>query len=134
MFALAAVGLLGILVLYKWMISLPSRERALRRICASKLTLPPDADDCIICRDVCTSPVRLACGHHFCKECILTWLNRDHNFCPLCFRVLFRASSESAAVPLLALPVIALLSALIHAMVARRAFLAVPTTLSLIHI
>lgn len=35
-------------------------------------------------------PVRLVCGHYFCRECITAWLADRHNTCPLCRRKLFR--------------------------------------------
>ncbi|PNH04474.1 RING finger and transmembrane domain-containing protein 1 [Tetrabaena socialis] len=38
---------------------------------------------CPVCQDPVTTPVRLDCGHIFCEECILEWLERDRT-CPLC--------------------------------------------------
>ncbi|KXZ54917.1 hypothetical protein GPECTOR_4g989 [Gonium pectorale] len=38
---------------------------------------------CPVCQDPVTTPVRLDCGHIFCEECILEWLERDRT-CPMC--------------------------------------------------
>ena len=34
---------------------------------------PVDAE-CVICRDVLTTPVELSCGHIFCDACLVDWL------------------------------------------------------------
>lgn len=42
---------------------------------------------CVICLDEFTPGNRLCglpCGHVFHHSCILTWLNRDNHFCPVC--------------------------------------------------
>ncbi|KAK7494930.1 hypothetical protein BaRGS_00013809 [Batillaria attramentaria] len=42
---------------------------------------------CVICLEEFTSGTHLCglpCGHVFHHKCILTWLNRDHHFCPVC--------------------------------------------------
>ncbi|CAD8092739.1 unnamed protein product [Paramecium sonneborni] len=38
---------------------------------------------CIICEGVYNEPVRVKCGHTFCKICISQWIN-DHQNCPEC--------------------------------------------------
>ncbi|EFJ41460.1 hypothetical protein VOLCADRAFT_98495 [Volvox carteri f. nagariensis] len=38
---------------------------------------------CPVCQDPVNTPVRLDCGHIFCEECILEWLERDRT-CPMC--------------------------------------------------
>uniref|UniRef100_A0A4X2KVS4 Ring finger protein 151 n=1 Tax=Vombatus ursinus TaxID=29139 RepID=A0A4X2KVS4_VOMUR len=45
---------------------------------------PPDcALLCSVCHGVLKRPVKLPCGHIFCKKCILTWLARQKT-CPCC--------------------------------------------------
>ncbi|ORM40038.1 E3 ubiquitin-protein ligase RNF5 [Babesia sp. Xinjiang] len=40
--------------------------------------------DCNICfEDVC-EPVVTRCGHLFCWECLLTWMNKPNDHCPVC--------------------------------------------------
>ncbi|KAI8965687.1 SNF2 family N-terminal domain-containing protein [Daldinia sp. FL1419] len=38
---------------------------------------------CVICQCTFTLGVLTVCGHHFCKECIILWLDKSHN-CPTC--------------------------------------------------
>ena len=38
---------------------------------------------CIICGEIFKEPVRLYCGHTFCKECITDW-SKKNSICPLC--------------------------------------------------
>ncbi|KAI0852233.1 SNF2 family N-terminal domain-containing protein [Daldinia vernicosa] len=38
---------------------------------------------CVICQGAFTLGVLTVCGHHFCKECIVTWLKKVH-ICPVC--------------------------------------------------
>ena len=38
---------------------------------------------CIICGEIFKEPVRLYCGHTFCKECINDW-SKKNSICPLC--------------------------------------------------
>ncbi|XP_076998320.1 RING finger protein 151 [Tamandua tetradactyla] len=45
---------------------------------------PPDCNFlCSVCHGVLKRPVRLLCGHIFCKKCILQWLARQKT-CPCC--------------------------------------------------
>ena len=39
--------------------------------------------DCPICVSKCNNYVTTICGHDFCEECIIEWLNSNNN-CPLC--------------------------------------------------
>ncbi|GIL55182.1 hypothetical protein Vafri_10779 [Volvox africanus] len=48
---------------------------------------------CPVCQDPVNTPVRLNCGHIFCEECILEWLERDRT-CPMC-----RAEVRPAGLP-----------------------------------
>lgn len=42
-------------------------------------------DDCAVCCDAPTDPVRTVCGHTFCRACITTWLSDyGHDTCPVC--------------------------------------------------
>ncbi|XP_043944828.1 RING finger protein 151 [Protopterus annectens] len=48
---------------------------------------PPTHDFiCSVCHGVFKYPVRMYCGHVFCKKCILQWL-RGHDTCPCCRNV-----------------------------------------------
>ena len=38
---------------------------------------------CIICGEIFKDPVRLHCGHTYCKECITDW-SKKNSICPLC--------------------------------------------------
>lgn len=47
-------------------------------------------DECIICRDICTSPVLLSCGHTECEPCLLLWFDdQEQCRCPHCSTELF---------------------------------------------
>ncbi len=40
---------------------------------------------CTICQDVFTNPMRISCGHSFCKVCLESWLvNSRYQECPTC--------------------------------------------------
>ncbi|GLE04779.1 hypothetical protein PINS_up013758 [Pythium insidiosum] len=47
--------------------------------------------DCSICYETMHYPVKLACSHMFCEECVMEWFDRERS-CPLC-----RASVVAAA-------------------------------------
>uniref|UniRef100_A0AC35U5M2 RING-type domain-containing protein n=1 Tax=Rhabditophanes sp. KR3021 TaxID=114890 RepID=A0AC35U5M2_9BILA len=49
--------------------------------------------DCGICFVGYNSPVELACGHIFCKECIATWLDKKDT-CPLCRDIVANFNNE----------------------------------------
>lgn len=72
---------------------LPYRDEFLTNTLRSVLAWVED--DCIICRDQPTSPVRTPCGHIFCKDCFMDWIDRDHQRCPYCTRKLFHSSSRA---------------------------------------
>ncbi|AFZ81731.1 zinc finger, C3HC4 type RING finger domain-containing protein [Theileria equi strain WA] len=40
--------------------------------------------DCNICFDDVREPVVTRCGHLFCWKCLLAWINRNNNQCPIC--------------------------------------------------
>ncbi len=47
----------------------------------------PDGDlKCSICHDYFDEPICTSCGHHFCRSCLLEWLNTQRNIstCPEC--------------------------------------------------
>jgi hypothetical protein len=48
-------------------------------------------EECPTCWDEISAPIRLICGHRFCKNCILPWFSSASlaDSCPLCKRVLF---------------------------------------------
>ena len=46
--------------------------------------------DCSICYESMKRPVKLACSHMFCEECVTEWFDHERS-CPLC-----RASVESS--------------------------------------
>jgi hypothetical protein len=71
---------------------LPSREKYLANLQIESETTEEDAEeDCPTCWDKINDPVRLVCGHRFCKDCILPWLSGASaaDSCPICKRVLF---------------------------------------------
>jgi E3 ubiquitin-protein ligase RNFT1 len=39
--------------------------------------------DCSICYEPMQMPVKLACTHLFCEDCVMEWLDRERS-CPLC--------------------------------------------------
>ena len=40
---------------------------------------------CPICQDVFDVPIRISCGHTFCKQCLTQWEEKSqHRECPLC--------------------------------------------------
>jgi len=48
-------------------------------------------EDCSICKEPMTSPVRTPCKHEFCKHCITKWLTQTQvDSCPTCRRCLFQ--------------------------------------------
>ncbi|GBE58532.1 zinc C3HC4 type RING finger domain-containing protein [Babesia ovata] len=42
------------------------------------------AFDCNICFEEVVEPVVTRCGHLFCWGCLLNWINRDNDSCPVC--------------------------------------------------
>ena len=55
--------------------------------------------ECIVCEDVFTDPVTLACGHTFCRACAVHWFNAaSDKLCPLA-RCPVSANSQPAALP-----------------------------------
>ena len=41
--------------------------------------------DCVICKEHFYYPILTPCGHHFCKDCILNWIEmNDYPSCPIC--------------------------------------------------
>jgi hypothetical protein len=76
---------------------LPSKETYLANLrveTAAEAKKPEEGDaakeDCPTCWDEIHDPVRLICGHRFCKNCILSWLSGTSaaDSCPICKRVL----------------------------------------------
>lgn len=61
-----------------------------------KKAKPPTADVWAICVDRFTKPVRLPCGHVFCKSCIRTALSQNDQ-CPLCRRNVFENPARQGA-------------------------------------
>ncbi|XP_076634439.1 ring finger protein, transmembrane 2 isoform X2 [Colletes latitarsis] len=49
----------------------------------SKEELIASGDNCTICHERYSMPVRLHCKHIFCETCVLTWLDKERS-CPLC--------------------------------------------------
>lgn len=50
-------------------------------------------NQCAICQDPMTKPIRLSCSHLFCEACIAEWFERSRN-CPMC-----RAEVKPASLP-----------------------------------
>ena len=41
--------------------------------------------DCVICKEHFFFPILTPCGHHFCKDCVLSWININESpSCPIC--------------------------------------------------
>eukprot|EP00371_Babesia_bovis_P003454 XP_001612101.1 hypothetical protein [Babesia bovis T2Bo] len=40
--------------------------------------------DCNICFEDVVDPVVTRCGHLFCWQCLLTWINKPNDHCPVC--------------------------------------------------
>ena len=41
--------------------------------------------DCVICKDHFFFPILTPCGHHFCKDCVLSWISINESpSCPIC--------------------------------------------------
>lgn len=60
----------------------------------------PKGEKCVVCMDEYESPtladrqvVKLACDHHFHKECILSWLEKN-NSCPTCRHLMESDNAE----------------------------------------
>ncbi len=58
-------------------------------------------NECSICQDRFSNPIKLPCDHIFCEDCVAEWLERE-NTCPLCRAVvpsagIMRYSDGSAA-------------------------------------
>lgn len=71
---------------------LPSRTKYLANLQVESGTPEDQAkQDCPTCWHEINDPVRLVCGHRFCKTCILQWLSGPSvvDSCPICKRVLF---------------------------------------------
>lgn len=60
----------------------PSAEEMLA---TNVVELPQDVYDCSVCLDALRQPMRSACHHYFCQECIQRWLQNSAG-CPLCRR------------------------------------------------
>ena len=40
---------------------------------------------CPICQEIFDEPIRITCGHTFCRKCIIQWEKKSHHYqCPLC--------------------------------------------------
>jgi hypothetical protein len=73
---------------------LPSRSKYLASLQVESEPRTPEDDakeNCPTCWDEIKEPIRLVCGHRFCKDCILPWFNSTPaaDNCPICKRVLF---------------------------------------------
>lgn len=49
----------------------------------TKEELQAAGEQCPICHDTYTEPMRLSCTHIFCETCVATWFDREPT-CPLC--------------------------------------------------
>ncbi|MDP1603257.1 MAG: RING finger domain-containing protein, partial [Legionella sp.] len=48
---------------------------------------PPEVETCMICRETLDHPCVAICGHQYCRECILQWMQRGNAAnCPACRR------------------------------------------------
>lgn len=56
---------------------------------------PPPDEQCAVCRDEFTQPIRLPCLHYFCEVCIRTTLSQRDN-CPLCNTRFFNKLDDSS--------------------------------------
>ena len=50
---------------------------------------------CTICQEIFVEPMRISCGHTFCKNCINEWFNqRNGASCPTCRQDIIRAATH----------------------------------------
>lgn len=73
-----------------------TRETFLTTGLAPAMPSPFSPEDCSICFNPLTHPVRTPCNHTFDQHCLLQWLaaGSKHNTCPLCKRVFFALPHE----------------------------------------
>ncbi|PIA98759.1 hypothetical protein CB0940_03758 [Cercospora beticola] len=64
--------------------ALPSRGEFLSNL---------ESDQCDICYDAMVEPAHTPCGHVYCLECLLTWLD-ENNTCPTCRTKLFEQDTD----------------------------------------
>ena len=59
------------------------------------------SEPCLICKEqVLDDPVTLQCGHSYCRECIVKWLGKYHDWCPKCrTKASHMTGSDGIAVP-----------------------------------
>lgn len=51
--------------------------------CASPEEVAEAGNQCAICQEPMSKPIRLQCGHIFCEACIAEWFERERT-CPMC--------------------------------------------------
>ncbi|KAK3707124.1 E3 ubiquitin-protein ligase rnft1 [Vermiconidia calcicola] len=52
-------------------------------------------DDCIVCRDEPTTPVKIPCNHVLCEDCLAEWFRRGNSQCPQCTVALFQSADRT---------------------------------------
>mmetsp|Transcript_34222 Transcript_34222/g.98671 ORF Transcript_34222/g.98671 Transcript_34222/m.98671 type:complete len:494 (-) Transcript_34222:81-1562(-) len=69
--------------------ALGGNASALVPACFGNGSADDDEDVCAICFDDMEGPMKLACGHYFCRDCIQLWF-RQSDECPRCRQVVYR--------------------------------------------
>lgn len=67
-----------------------SRRRLLGKF-YEKVFLETNKGDCPICLDTNCEMISTRCGHAFCRDCIISWVNKKPS-CPLCRNILLTYS------------------------------------------
>lgn len=61
----------------------PASQKFISQIISKKTENSKEPTDCPVCREKVVEVVALDCGHKFCEECIIPWLQK-HSNCPVC--------------------------------------------------
>ncbi|XP_025114433.1 E3 ubiquitin-protein ligase TRIM33-like [Pomacea canaliculata] len=75
----------------------------------------PDERECAVCTNDFTIPKILPCGHHLCRECVISWMDsKSAAGCPLCRCPIAQQSDGSSSATVDALPTDFVMEALVE--------------------